>query len=93
MKECIELEHSDEYQRGYADGIESFRATFESITQPKTCETYRRYRPWKCTDGSFLDIGDCDYDIRYGRELVDESYQGFVKDDFGCTEYEQKVIE
>lgn len=38
MSECIELEHSDEYQRGYADGIESFRATFESITEPKTCD-------------------------------------------------------
>jgi hypothetical protein len=38
MKECIELEHSDEYQRGYADGIESFRAIFNEFNATKTCE-------------------------------------------------------
>lgn len=30
-KECIEIDHSDEYRRGYEDGVESFRAKFEAF--------------------------------------------------------------
>jgi hypothetical protein len=32
-RECIEIEHSDDYRRGYEDGVESFRPKFEAFKQ------------------------------------------------------------
>lgn len=40
-RERIEIEHSDDYRRGYEDGVESFRPKFEAIKkllqQNQTC--------------------------------------------------------
>ncbi|TDA64302.1 hypothetical protein E0765_06190 [Sulfuricurvum sp. IAE1] len=88
QKTRSQIEDDHEFAQVYDAAI----AEVEELTKPKTCETCKQYLPWECTDGSVLDIGSCQYGIRYGRELVDECYRGFVKEDFGCTEYSQKDI-
>lgn len=70
-KECIEIEHSDDYLKGFDDGIESFRPKFEDIINqintPKTCNTCI----WKGVVETFEQL--------YCNEIL-----AFVPKKFGC---------
>lgn len=87
LESLLENENCTNYVDSY------IQKTIDGLTEkPKwqTCNTCRFYSPWTCTDGSSLCVGDCHLDIRFGRELINECYQGYVKPDFGCTEYKPK---
>lgn len=66
-RECIEIEHGDEYRRGYEDGVESFRpkfdemkARFDQKTQELSIENEILKNP-KCEHCDFFAFNMCQH--------------------------------
>lgn len=74
MSECIEVEYSSEYNRGYADGIESFRPKFKQFmarVNEKSCDgcvhwypEYKGHEP-SCHQGFYGSTCSRNFDDKY----------------------------